>query len=259
MEPNSSCSFCSKDIFKTERNLKKYKLHFCNRLCHQLYLKKNSKNIIVKCNYCNKKLIKNTTAQRNSRTGLFFCDNLCKNRFLAKRRSWTNDNSFHHKQRKYILYKKADNQCQNCNYDKDARMLDIHHYDNDHNNNDVGNLRILCVWCHNLCHRTGVIFNIPAIIFEKELKNEVRKWKKGCLDKCKRSKGEEKKPKICLICNKYYIPWSKKQKCCSSECGAIFRRTVVRPNKEELIELVKTQSLVKIGKKYGVSDNAVRK
>ena len=33
----------------------------------------------------------------------------------------------------------------------------------------------------------------------------------------------------------------------------------VRPTKEELIKDILTLSLVKIGKKYGVSDNAVRK
>lgn len=36
-------------------------------------------------------------------------------------------------------------------------------------------------------------------------------------------------------------------------------RKVERPSKEELQELLKTESMVSVGKKYGVTDNAVRK
>ena len=42
-------------------------------------------------------------------------------------------------------------------------------------------------------------------------------------------------------------------------CGNKKKRKVSRPSKEGLMKLIKTTPLIKIGKQYGVSDNAIRK
>lgn len=46
---------------------------------------------------------------------------------------------------------------------------------------------------------------------------------------------------------------------CSVDCSAFLRRKVERPTKEQLIIDINTLPFTKIGIKYGVSDNAVRK
>lgn len=46
---------------------------------------------------------------------------------------------------------------------------------------------------------------------------------------------------------------------CSNKCSNISQRRANRPSKEELDVLIHTVSFVKIGEKYGVSDNAIRK
>ena len=51
----------------------------------------------------------------------------------------------------------------------------------------------------------------------------------------------------------------KQEKFCSNDCRAPFRNKVERPDKEQLICDMKILPMVKIGIKYGVSDNAVRK
>lgn len=43
------------------------------------------------------------------------------------------------------------------------------------------------------------------------------------------------------------------------ECYNLSRRKVERPTKEELLKMIKDTSYVKVGKKYGVSDNTIRK
>jgi very-short-patch-repair endonuclease len=43
------------------------------------------------------------------------------------------------------------------------------------------------------------------------------------------------------------------------KCAAKLRKSVICPSKEVLSELIKTHTLVSLGKKYNVSDNAVRK
>jgi hypothetical protein len=48
-------------------------------------------------------------------------------------------------------------------------------------------------------------------------------------------------------------------KYCSQACSRDSRRKVKRPNREELQELIKTTPFTRIGEKYGVSDNAIRK
>jgi hypothetical protein len=48
-------------------------------------------------------------------------------------------------------------------------------------------------------------------------------------------------------------------KYCSHACSCDSRRRAKRPDREELERLIKTMPFVQIGKKYGVSDNAVRK
>jgi predicted HNH restriction endonuclease len=35
-----------------------------------------------------------------------------------------------------------------CGYDEDERILEVHHIDEDRNNNDIKNLCILCPNCH---------------------------------------------------------------------------------------------------------------
>ena len=50
------------------------------------------------------------------------------------------------------------------------------------------------------------------------------------------------------------------KKFCSPECYSVSCRKVVdRPTKEELLNLINSEPMVKIGLKYGVSDNAIRK
>lgn len=62
---------------------------------------------------------------------------------------------------------------------------------------------------------------------------------------------------------KYYCPLcgtevSSKGKRCV-KCSALSQRIVERPNREELKYLIRTLPFTQIGKKYGVSDNAIRK
>jgi predicted nucleic acid-binding Zn ribbon protein len=62
---------------------------------------------------------------------------------------------------------------------------------------------------------------------------------------------------FCMICGKTLQ--AKQKNCCSFDCNSLFAQKVERPTKEALIEDLTTMSLVRVGKKYGVSDNAVRK
>ena len=73
----------------------------------------------------------------------------------------------------------------------------------------------------------------------------------------------------CALCGAVFIPRTGKQRYCSQACGMRHnngRRTpkptnrkVERPSYEQLMADVQSMSFVAVGRKYGVSDNAVRK
>lgn len=73
----------------------------------------------------------------------------------------------------------------------------------------------------------------------------------------------------CALCGDVFVPRTRKQRYCSQACGMRHdngrrapkpkNRKVERPSYEELMADVASMSFVAIGRKYGVSDNAVRK
>jgi len=67
-----------------------------------------------------------------------------------------------------------------------------------------------------------------------------------------------------LICNNpncknEFASKFKDQKYCCAKCNSISQRKVVRPTKDELEKEISIMPMTLIGKKYGVSDNTVKK
>lgn len=85
---------------------------------------------------------------------------------------------------------------------------------------------------------------------------------------CGRKNRIDPEPRKCLHCGSEFAPNFASQRYCSQECGVHskgpripqpHRRKVERPPYEQLMGDVASMSFVAIGRKYGVSDNAVRK
>ena len=66
---------------------------------------------------------------------------------------------------------------------------------------------------------------------------------------------EQKLKYICKDCGKPV--WNKDSRCL--ECSHKAQRKVERPSREELKDLIRTESFLAIGRKYSVSDSAIRK
>lgn len=109
--------------------------------------------------------------------------------------------------------------------------LELHHKDGDRYNNDFENLQILCPNCHST--------------------TESYAGKKKRLPRIKRKM---------FFCQKCGTPVNNKIFCkkCNDEIGSI-RRKIERPSYEELVKEIKEIGYSATGKKYGVSDNAIRK
>lgn len=78
----------------------------------------------------------------------------------------------------------------------------------------------------------------------------------GCPGYEKQIETKEEFDHSCSIC---FSPLHNSEKFCSQECAWKNSRKVKWPSKERLERLMKTKTWTAIGKKYGVSCNAVRK
>jgi len=127
---------------------------------------------------------------------------------------------------------------------------EVHHLDEKRDNNLPSNILVLENTQHGKLHnwlRKQIIVPNPLKIFENNCKicgNKIEKNKTFCSDECK-------------IKNYNIIkPLTEKQK----EAGLKRIDGVTeRPSKEELLEDVKSMPMTLVGKKYGVSDNAIRR
>ena len=124
----------------------------------------------------------------------------------------------------------VENKCDICgltNWLDKPIVLQLHHIDGNPNNNSLENLQLLCPNCHSQTDNYCGSANIDKIKYYcKDCGKEITK---GAI--------------YCTVCSRKHS-----------------RKVENRPSKEQLLEDFKElKSFVKVGNKYEVSDNAVRK
>lgn len=127
----------------------------------------------------------------------------------------------------YVEYK-----CSICNIDKwneKELTLQLDHIDGNNKNNELSNLRWLCPNCHS---QTNTFAG-------KNLKNKEKIEKKN----------------YCIDCGKEIS--SNGIRCVN--CYNKSRRKVERPSPEQLEKDLKETNFCQVGRKYGVTDNTIRK
>lgn len=128
------------------------KHHICP-ICKKEDLKKVSTKIKCECAYCHKIFFREPSKLNNSKSGLVFC---CReHKDLAQQIDSGNqfDNirpSHYHNGENYRqrAFRKYQPECSVCGWDEDIDVLEVHHIDENRQNNDLSNLIILCPICH---------------------------------------------------------------------------------------------------------------
>lgn len=186
---------------------------------------------------------------------------------------------------KWKLFSKGlkEYRCEKCgrtHWNGEQIVLQLHHINGDNTDNRLENLQILCPNCHsqtdNYCGANIDGANKDKVYYCRMCGEKIDKTPSGLCDKCYDKlcngiiefgvKGKQqikslnikrdKKKGKCKICGS---ETSNKQITICPKCYHETRRKVERPSKEVLKDLIKNNSMVKLGKMFGVSDSAIRK
>lgn len=99
------------------------------------------KYVELECDYCHKKFKRLKSAVSKNYN---FCSKTCSNRFKnIEMTNWTNSTDYRRN-----AFNTYPHKCAICGWDKDERILEVHHINENRNNNDISNLMILCPICH---------------------------------------------------------------------------------------------------------------
>lgn len=156
------CANCEQVFYKDIRRINEsqkngWKLYCCKECAHQGRLTK----IKVSCAYCGKELEVQPHIIKNSKSGNVFCSKSCACSFNntlyrsgENNPNWIDGQYYGNSVYTKLAYRTYKHECAICGC-SDEDMLQVHHIDQDHSNNDVDNLIILCANDHLKLHRNG--------------------------------------------------------------------------------------------------------
>lgn len=152
----TTCGYCGKIIRREESWVKKsqergWKM-YCSTECR---IASKNKRREYKCSNCGKTVIKRPCDVKKSLSGNVFCSHSCAASYNnshyrtgENNPNWNNFGSSYKRKAKEAYKPK----CVICD-ESDEDVLEVHHLDNNHSNNDLDNLIILCSNHHKKLHR----------------------------------------------------------------------------------------------------------
>lgn len=151
------CEQCGKSFLKPTRFLKSRQRHFCSLEC---FHKSTNKQIELVCDFCKKTFYVKQSNVLKSRSGLHFCSRHCKDEAQKIKNGFVKMHPSHYGKTKFTDYTPQhvyqrlcfDVHPHKCCVCGEEKIVAVHHYDGNHNNNDVCNLVPLCPTHHCYIH-----------------------------------------------------------------------------------------------------------
>lgn len=150
----------------------------------------------------------------------------------------------------YKLYKCENPSCGITDWHGEPITLQIHHINGNHYDNRLENLQILCPNCHSQTinfarHKLSKSFT--STLGSVENSNNLQSIKENWVQKQKN---------YCINCGKEI---KDNNLFCSHKCSYDYHRKFDASNEEIIDSFKMLKSFKKVGEKYGVSDNAIKK
>jgi len=184
-------------------------------------------------------------------------DNTNEEKLKRKRKRWVISVTKWRRKQKLKLFAYKGGKCILCGYDKPVPgAYAFHHRDPKQKDFTISRYGHCRSWkvvkkevdkCDLLCQNCHAEVHDKPYAKDREL----------TLKKCEKQNKIVKKK--CIHCKKTFLPKYHSVRYCSPECCSISKRKCKRPSKEQLKKMIDEESWCAIGRKFGVSDNAVRK
>lgn len=167
-----NCAYCSKEheieLKRHNLKVKRNENFYCSKECEMLTKKQGA---IVECAYCGKEIYRSKSAIERSKSGNLFCSRSCAVSFnntlykTGEDHPQYNGGISSYRQRAFDAYP---HKCAICGWNKDSRILEVHHINESHDDNSLENLIILCPTCHK--HITLQLYELKnrKILLEKK-------------------------------------------------------------------------------------------
>jgi hypothetical protein len=143
---NVICKRCGTSFIRRKAPSKgKKPAIFCSRKCAGLA---SRTRVSMTCEECGKEFEKSKSRLKSS--SHHFCSRACKDK--AQRLDGISDMHPSHygsgNNYRSLALREYIHKCEVCGYNRDVRMLQVHHVDGDRENNDIANLVVMCPNCH---------------------------------------------------------------------------------------------------------------
>ena len=155
------CDNCNKRFLKAVRHIKRKpnSKHYCSSKCAS---EGSRDRVTLKCSNCNKEFERVPSKMKYSKSGLYFCSRECKDAAqcvgglveIQPPHYGTGQTKY-----RELAFNKYPHECTICGYNDYPKILEVHHIDNDRDNNDIDNLVILCPNCHTGVHLDILLLN----------------------------------------------------------------------------------------------------
>lgn len=137
--PNTACVVCHKRIYKRPSEIEKnHSRVFCSIACYSISNRKEKP-----CVVCGTLI----QAHFNKKTCSRRCSNIHRTGIKYKLSGPRKDKVETYKALKLRLLAQRGRQCERCGYTK-FEILQVHHKDRNHSNNELSNLELICPNCH---------------------------------------------------------------------------------------------------------------
>lgn len=175
--------------------------------------------------------------------------------------------------KRLMLLEAKGSRCQICGYNRCMKALSFHHVSEDTKIFTLSNRLCQRKWqdvvaeaskcillCHNCHTEVHDGFHVDRVaVLEKELAEQKELFVSRLMIVGSKNRSRKGTTDRCPNCSKDYVVKWVHQRYCSAKCSAEAQQRVVRPNKQELKQLLETFSYVQVGRIFNVSDNSVRK